>query len=110
MLTGDTETTLQNVTLRESAAYGLSMANSAVLRAHGQNTFTANTEGPAHVNASQAHFLDTTSTASGNDVDLVGIEANDIVTAVTWVPMGAATSSRRSRTHTPSTFAVQTSS
>lgn len=88
MLTGDTETTLQNVTLRESASYGLSMANSAVLRAHGQNTFTANTEGPAHVNASQAHFLDTTSTASGNDVDLVGIAANDIVTAVTWVPMG----------------------
>lgn len=88
LLTGDTETTLRNVTVQESSSFGLSMAGNTALRDHGENTFTRNAAGPAHVNASQAHFLDATSSASGNDVDLIGVDANDIETAVTWVPMG----------------------
>lgn len=88
LLTGDAETTLRNVTVRESSSFGLSMDHSAALRNHGENTFTRNAAGPAHVNASQAHFLDATSSADGNDVDFVSVDADDIETAVTWVPMG----------------------
>src|SRR5690606_8069700 len=44
--------------------------------------------GPARAYASQAHFLDPTSSADGNDVDFVSVNGNDIETAVTWVPMG----------------------
>ncbi|PAP75635.1 Ig-like domain-containing protein [Rubrivirga marina] len=88
LITGGAESTLLDATLREGSAFGLSMASGAALRAHGRNRYTANAAGPAHVSASQAHFLDATSTADGNDVDLVAVDADDVTGAVTWVPMG----------------------
>lgn len=89
LMTGGTETTLRSVTVRESSVYGLSMMNSAALRDHGSNVFTQNASGPAHVYASQVHFLDASSTGDDNDRDIVDVYANDITAAVTWVPFGS---------------------
>jgi len=87
LMTGGAASTLLDATLREGSHFGLSMASGATLRDHGRNRLTANAAGPAHLDASQAHFLDATTTADGNDVDLVALAPDDVTAAVAWVPM-----------------------
>jgi hypothetical protein len=89
MVNGST-TSLLNVTLRESAAYGLFMHFDASLGNRGGNTLTANALGAAHVSARNAHLMDGGSTYSGNDVDAVVVDPTSSLTqgqVVTWAAL-----------------------
>lgn len=86
-LTGDShgvQLRLEHVTLRQSEAWGLYLAISAVVPEFTANVLTENTLGPAKVASNAAHQLLTTSTFVGNDVDKVLIYGDQVLSAVTW--------------------------
>jgi hypothetical protein len=78
---------LSHVTLRESAAYGLSMSAEAVLTELTALTVTANTLGPVVGNSEVVHQLTAAGRYTGNDVDRIEVRANR-VPGTTWHALG----------------------
>ncbi len=79
---------LTNTTVRESQGHGLYLVASADLTSFSNNSFTANTKGPANVDSDVAGLLDTTSSYTGNDVDEITVRTNNVSKNATWHSLG----------------------
>lgn len=76
-----------HVTVRQSEGWGVSFGASAVVPTFTSNTLTQNALGPAYVDSLSAHWLDSTTTFTGNDVDRIFVRAQ-WVGEVTWKALG----------------------
>ena len=78
--------TLTNSILRHSAGFGLFVHANGSLPDSGDNVFTSNAMGPAAVDASSLHYLDSGSDYSGNDSgnDAVQVVGNSISDNFSW--------------------------
>ena len=78
--------TLTNSILRHSAGFGLFLHANGSMPDSGDNVFTENALGPAAVDASSLHFLDSGSDYTGNDSgnDSVQVVGNSISQNFSW--------------------------
>ncbi len=78
--------TLTNSILRRSAGFGLFMHANGSMPDSGDNLYTENALGPAFVDASSLHYLDSGSDYTGNDSDndAVHVEGNSISQNFSW--------------------------
>ncbi|MEX0905030.1 MAG: hypothetical protein WD028_04870 [Balneolaceae bacterium] len=80
----DARMSLNNSTIRHSGGLGLFIHANGAMPGSANNTFTDNTTGAAGVYTSTMHFLDSSSTYTGNDEDYVLVEANTLSDDATW--------------------------
>ncbi len=78
--------TVTNSILRHSAGFGLFLHANGSMPDSGDNVFTENTLGPATVDASSLHYLDSGSDYTGNDTgsDAVQVIGNSISQNFSW--------------------------
>lgn len=79
---------MDHVTLRQSEAWGLYLAGSALVPEFTANVLSENALGPAKVSSNAAHQLGTGSSFAGNDVDKVFVFGDQVLGAVTWPALG----------------------
>ncbi len=82
--TGPTRIAISNCTFQESGSYGILTRSEVLISSFSENTLTNNTLGAAQINADHIGFLDDASTFSGNDIDVVNIEAGNVTADATW--------------------------
>lgn len=77
---------LTNSTLRHSAGWGLLLFSGSGLLSAGENTYTQNATAPAGVFSDNLHYLDSSSTFTGNldGNDFVTVSGNSVTQDVTW--------------------------
>jgi hypothetical protein len=75
---------IANTILRQSQAWGLYLAGSAIVPSFVGNTLTMNKLGPAKVVSTAIHQLLPSSSYTGNDVDQLFVDAQWVSAAVTW--------------------------
>ena len=77
---------LTNSTLRHSGGWGLLLFSGSDLLSAGNNTYTQNATAPAGVFSDNLHYLDSSSTFTGNlnGNDFVTVSGNSVTADVTW--------------------------
>lgn len=76
--------TIDNCTLRYSAGYGFKFTVDAIIGGFCGNAVTGNALGAGLLAAKHVQYLETSSTYTGNDNDIVKIDAADVPDAQTW--------------------------
>jgi hypothetical protein len=79
---------LSNTTVRHCQGWGLFLTGSAVTPVFAHNTFTQNGLGAASIGSEAVYQLDTSSTYTGNAVDLVQVRDHYISKTATWQDLG----------------------
>ncbi|MFP4599101.1 MAG: hypothetical protein ACLFVJ_12660 [Persicimonas sp.] len=77
-MTESAQIAITNSTFRNNATYGLSARNEVNIREFASNTLTENTEGAAYINPNIIGAMDTDSSYTGNDEDLVHVTGGSI--------------------------------
>ncbi|MEX2395965.1 MAG: PKD domain-containing protein, partial [Balneolales bacterium] len=81
----DVSFTLTNSILRHSNGVGMFVHSSAVMENSAGNTYTLNEEGPVSTSTNVMHYLDGSSTFTGNNNnDFVWVEGNTLEEDATW--------------------------
>lgn len=75
---------LNNSTIRHSGGLGLFIHANGEMPDSGNNTFTDNAAGAAGVYTNTMHFMDGSSSYTGNDEEYVLVEANKLSENATW--------------------------